>query len=714
MNSKITVSGNIISELSERIPSNIIALNELIKNAYDAGADSVDIKIDSKKRQLIITDGGSGMDEKDINTLFHLSKSRKKYGRKNQYKRYTQGSKGLGFLSVFKFGESVTWKTKKCTGLQFSAKYREIVNSDNIAKYNVNIIENHDIEKGTEIQIELSEDNLESLLLYFSEEKNYLKVIHSFDDEKFTINLQINESCYSNAGLYAFKKILPERQLFNVKYDSNKGKIYYYYNDKLIHSVDFFFTSKSYKLEIDLLIFQFEKGHKEMVSSLFYNTNNELTPLIYINSNLFNNYDIFDPKVMTKVKTGQILNQMIGYIKITSSNSMMNFNIDRSQFSQNELTDQIKQFLEKINKKIQEVGSEYKKYLVNLKFLQETESLEASTSIKDLRKNIKDDFKFKDKVVITKKEDKFIYSIFGKEISLDIKEFNNLEDKDKNQRDKEKQEKKDEKSPITPKIMLAVIQLIKDEIKVTIPSSQIDLRNQIKRTINSRGESIDQTNIQIKVDSCLIDNGILPSITFPCSKKVEFSYLDDETGLVAKEMNIEFYQENTPIVTSKIKKVLLVLPTKKDYIISFNPVISKLIEQLNKLDIDEYEEVIACSLRSIFEICIDTIIKSVKFDHLNLLDPPNKELGSRVRIVIEYISSNKKNIGFIDAASLIGYNNLKNIIIPNEFEECIKKAHLGAHKSTLYISQEQIKTLADKAALFVMITNEMINNTSII
>ena len=29
----ITVAGNILSELSEKIPNNIIALNELIKNA---------------------------------------------------------------------------------------------------------------------------------------------------------------------------------------------------------------------------------------------------------------------------------------------------------------------------------------------------------------------------------------------------------------------------------------------------------------------------------------------------------------------------------------------------------------------------------------------------------------------------------------------------------------------------------------------------------
>ncbi len=47
MNSSITVSGNIISELSEKIPSNIIALNELIKNSYDAGANAITIRLDT-------------------------------------------------------------------------------------------------------------------------------------------------------------------------------------------------------------------------------------------------------------------------------------------------------------------------------------------------------------------------------------------------------------------------------------------------------------------------------------------------------------------------------------------------------------------------------------------------------------------------------------------------------------------------------------------
>lgn len=88
MNAKITVSGEIIGELSDKIPSYIIALNELIKNSYDAGASTCKITLDSKLKILTIADNGCGMDENSIDTLFHISHSEK-----NEYKRYTQGSK---------------------------------------------------------------------------------------------------------------------------------------------------------------------------------------------------------------------------------------------------------------------------------------------------------------------------------------------------------------------------------------------------------------------------------------------------------------------------------------------------------------------------------------------------------------------------------------------------------------------------------------------
>ena len=44
--SKFKFSGSILKELSEKIPSVVIALNELIKNSYDAGANFVEIVID--------------------------------------------------------------------------------------------------------------------------------------------------------------------------------------------------------------------------------------------------------------------------------------------------------------------------------------------------------------------------------------------------------------------------------------------------------------------------------------------------------------------------------------------------------------------------------------------------------------------------------------------------------------------------------------------
>ena len=71
----ITVAGNILSELSEKIPNNIIALNELIKNAYDAFSPSVDIILDSSSKTLIIRDYGIGMDTEGIKKLFHISSS---------------------------------------------------------------------------------------------------------------------------------------------------------------------------------------------------------------------------------------------------------------------------------------------------------------------------------------------------------------------------------------------------------------------------------------------------------------------------------------------------------------------------------------------------------------------------------------------------------------------------------------------------------------
>lgn len=193
----IKVAGNIISELSEKIPTQIVALNELIKNSYDAFATEVKITLDYRKSKLIIEDNGNGMSEDDIRRLFHISESEKKYGKltfnsKLGLKRRTQGSKGLGFLSVFKFGSQVVWITaQNGVELRFSANRDEIVKLKNISDYEV-ILEKREVEyRGTiiEIDVDISGYIIKSLIEYLNNNKTALKIVNSFYDDEFKIKL---------------------------------------------------------------------------------------------------------------------------------------------------------------------------------------------------------------------------------------------------------------------------------------------------------------------------------------------------------------------------------------------------------------------------------------------------------------------------------------------------------------------------------------------
>ena len=373
MQSRVTISGNIVSELSEKIPSNIIALNELIKNAYDAGAPSVEVSLDSTKKKLIIKDTGEGMNKSDIDTLFHISNSNKIYGSLNKkYNRYVQGSKGLGFLSVFKFGHKVQWETKKDKGYRFSLDYDSLVGQYDISECVIELIEDDSIEKGTKIEISIDDYNMNSLLDYFKEEKNYKKILNAFDDDTFDINIKIDGIVYKSSSSIKLLDNAPDYRLYQVTYNNDDGKIKFLYNNFPIIEEKFFVDSTRYKLGLELVIFQLPPHGKNKIDRLYLNPKNDLTPLMYVYCNLFNNYDMFDTNIMKNIKTDLVLNQMIGKIEIISADKAINFNSDRSQFLQNELTDEIKTVLQEINKKIQTVGSQHKKYLKEFKILTST------------------------------------------------------------------------------------------------------------------------------------------------------------------------------------------------------------------------------------------------------------------------------------------------------------------------------------------------------
>ena len=447
----ITVAGNILSELSEKIPNNIIALNELIKNAYDAFSPSVDIILDSKSKKLTIRDYGIGMDTEGIKKLFHISSSEKHYGEAISFgdiQRLTQGSKGLGFLSVFRFGNRVLWKTgKNCQIFEFGVDFENLKNEYNLPDHKLNIKISDQEFKGTQIVIDVDDYNLQSLKTTLVNESSRKKILNSFVsnkvsdegikiDKEFIINLTLDDNTYSSdVNLDISHQGKKEHQLFRIKYSSKDKKINYYKNSILIYSSDFEYSFDDYIVDIDLMSFDFGQGRggKYKINSVFYKpqTTSDITPLVFINNNLFNNYHLFDTEIMARKRSSLVLRQLVGYISIKSSSPLMQFNSDRTQFSQNRLTDEITDFIKNLNEVIQRTGSSLRSEIKNIFPFKQTQIPEEDTSVlKNIQKYISEDFKLKDSLIFEKKENQLKCTLFDREILLDIipkvKEINDL------------------------------------------------------------------------------------------------------------------------------------------------------------------------------------------------------------------------------------------------------------------------------------------------
>lgn len=655
------VSGNIISELSDKIHSYIIALNELTKNSYDAFANEVNIDLDIINKKLIIKDDGCGMNNQTIKKLFHISSSEKKYGKiihnkERNLKRYTQGSKGLGFLSVFKLGNNITWETNNSNKkIKFTVNKNELVSRNDVSSYRLTTKEEPSTEKGTTIFIELEKDSADQLEDYLAQEKNIKKIINAFYDKQFKINLKTNHGSYESEMHSNFKNIAPNDQLFYITFSSKKSEIYFFYMGNLIKSVPFNINIDAYELEIELIAFSFSRSHgKKNISQLFYREHDDaLTPLIYINNNLFHNYTLFDASQFRQKRSGESLPQLIGYIRIISSHSLMEFNSDRTQFVQNSLTFDIEKKLKKLNQIIQDVGSE-------------------------IKKNLKD------------QDGKLITGAAypqNKQKSLSKKSVENG-------------------SHLQP-AQLNLKQKIK---KLCIPSKQIDLIKELTSAINSKGELIDlNKDIQVEVDNEKVFNPILESQEKPCEKKICYIYNDCETGKVVQTLILKFELPEAQII-AKGKKVLFHLPSTKDYSIKI-PYVANLILQLEKLHKQkgDYNETIACALRSIFELSSDYLQNQKR----NIFPKSDDRFSfeASVEYIISYIQSNKHLKTEISKITGITFTTLTNLLQPpDSFLDMIKKAHLGAHKSMAFLTDSEVKDLAKKAGIFAILSDVLLYN----
>ncbi len=112
---EIKVDKAVVKHLSIGLYRNYaLAIKELISNAYDAGATEVKIKLDLKKKRIIIRDNGRGMDYDDFDKEYLCIGLHKEPSRKpDELGRLRIGTFGIGFLAPLPYCKRMVVITKK-------------------------------------------------------------------------------------------------------------------------------------------------------------------------------------------------------------------------------------------------------------------------------------------------------------------------------------------------------------------------------------------------------------------------------------------------------------------------------------------------------------------------------------------------------------------------------------------------------------------------
>ena len=116
---KMTIGLSVLEHLGIGLYSNVPAvLSEVVANAWDADAENVCISIDPNRREIVISDDGSGMTVSDINEKYLKVGYKKRESEPNQgitpkFGRPPMGRKGIGKLSLFSIAETIEIHTVK-------------------------------------------------------------------------------------------------------------------------------------------------------------------------------------------------------------------------------------------------------------------------------------------------------------------------------------------------------------------------------------------------------------------------------------------------------------------------------------------------------------------------------------------------------------------------------------------------------------------------
>ncbi|MXZ55931.1 MAG: ATP-binding protein [Gammaproteobacteria bacterium] len=135
----------------ELIGSPRLAVFELVKNAYDADADSVQVTIrdiDQSEATIVVSDDGIGMTLATIRDIWlipghdHRERQRKA-GLRTEKKRLPLGEKGLGRFAAHKLGDEISLVTKASNSLEcfLSIDWAHVVRQGALSDVTVNVRE---------------------------------------------------------------------------------------------------------------------------------------------------------------------------------------------------------------------------------------------------------------------------------------------------------------------------------------------------------------------------------------------------------------------------------------------------------------------------------------------------------------------------------------------------------------------------------------------
>jgi Histidine kinase-, DNA gyrase B-, and HSP90-like ATPase len=113
---RMRLSLNVLDHLGLNLYSNIPAvLSEVVANAWDADAESVQVEIDAVNKRIVVTDDGTGMDDNDLNDRFLHVGYRRREGLSpiTAKGRHVMGRKGIGKLSLFAIADTIRLETVK-------------------------------------------------------------------------------------------------------------------------------------------------------------------------------------------------------------------------------------------------------------------------------------------------------------------------------------------------------------------------------------------------------------------------------------------------------------------------------------------------------------------------------------------------------------------------------------------------------------------------